>query len=374
MLECITSGESHGKHLIAILEGMPSGLTIDIDAIDHELSRRQQGYGRGARMNIESDMVTITSGVYRKKTTGAPIGLMITNDEVKIDELPQLFRPRPGHADLAGALKYDQGIRQILERSSARETALRVALGSIARQLLAQFDIEILSHVVCLGAHRVKDFYSFSFDEIRRTARQSDLNCTCSRTEAAMKKKIAAAMKKGDTLGGECEIIARGVPLGLGSHVHYRRKLDARLGQGLLSIQAVKAVQFGLGCEYADAYGSDVHDEILYSKHKGYYHRTNNAGGIEGGISNGEDIRVRLTMKPIATLKKALRSVDMRTLKPNKANFERSDVCALSACGVIAESVLAYELADAFLEKFGGDSLREIKRNYTGYRKQIGLK
>jgi len=322
-------------------------------------------------MNIESDMIAITSGVYQKKTTGAPIGLMIKNREIKISDLAQLYRPRPGHADLTGALKYNEGIREILERSSARETALRVALGAVARQLLDEFGIAILSHVVRIGTKAATGFSKLSFSEIKKRTAQSCMNCTSSPVEKLMKAEIDKASKKGDTVGGECEILATGVPLGLGSHTHYSRKIDGRIAAGLMSIQAVKAVQFGIGCEYGERFGSKAHDEIFYSKTKGYYRKTNNAGGVEGGMTNGSDVRVRVTMKPIATLKKPLSSVDMQTKRSHEASFERSDVCAVPACGVISESVVAYELANAFLEKFGGDSLREIKRNYQGYLKQI---
>jgi chorismate synthase len=373
MLQFITSGESHGQYLIAILEGLPSGLRINIDAINRDLAHRQKGYGRGARMHIESDMVTITSRLYRKKTTGAPMGLMIQNREVKIFDLPQLLRPRPGHADLTGALKYNQGIREVLERSSARETALRVAIGAVARQLLEAFDISVLSHVIRIGKKEVSGYGKFAFAEIQQKIERSKMNCISLQTEKQMKEEIDKALKKGDTIGGECELIATGVPLGLGSHTHYARKIDARLAAALMSVQAVKAVQFGLGCDYASKFGSQAHDEIFYSKAKGYYRKTNNAGGIEGGMTNGSDIRVRITMKPIATLKKPLRSVDMQTKRPQEASFERSDVCAVPACGVIGEAVMAYEIANAFLDKFGGDSLREIKRNYQGYLKQISV-
>ena len=371
MLQYITSGESHGQYLIALLKGMPSGLRLDSDAVNEQLARRQKGYGRGPRMHIETDMIHITSGVYRKKTTGAPIGLMIKNREVNIQNLPQLFRPRPGHADLAGALKYDQGIREVLERSSARETALRVAVGTVARQLLGEFSITLLAHVVRIGSVEAGKNARASFDEIAAKTAGSRLNCVSPAAEKKMITEIEKAVKKGDTLGGKFEVLASGVPLGLGSHTDYDRKLDGKIAQAFMSLQAVKAVEIGMGTGCAEQPGSRVHDEIFYSKEKGYYHATNNAGGIEGGISNGSEIRVTATMKPIATLKRSLRSVDMKTKRAQTASFERSDVCAVSACSVIGEAVLAYVLADAFLEKFGGDSMKEIKRNYKGYIKQI---
>jgi len=371
MLQFITSGESHGEFLIALMEGLPSGLKIDVSAINKELARRQQGYGRGPRMNIETDMIHITSGVYRGKTTGAPVGLMIKNREVNIKNLPQLSRPRPGHADLSGALKYDQGIREILERSSARETALRVAVGSVARQLLSQFEIEILSHVTKIGKVHAKGAKALSFSQIQVKTRGSKLNCISPTAEKTMIAEITKALKTGDTVGGDFEVVVAGVPAGLGSHVHYTRKLDGRIAAGLMSLQAIKAVQFGIGTESSERFGSKAHDEIYYSKSKGYYRKTNNAGGVEGGMSNGSEIRVTTSMKPIATLKKPLRSVDMKTKRAKEACFERSDVCAVSACSVVGEAVVAYEIADAFLEKFGGDSMREIKRNFNGYLKQI---
>jgi chorismate synthase len=374
MLNYITSGESHGEYLIAVLEGMPSGITLDRDKVNAELARRQRGYGRGPRMAIETDTVVITSGVYRGKTTGAPITLMIKNQEVNIDKLPQLERPRPGHADLIGALKYDQGIRQILERSSARETALRVAVGSVARQCLELFNIAITAHVTRIGSASVKEYYALSFREILEKKRLSKLNCISPSAEKAMMREIEKALKAGDTVGGEFEVVACGIPLGLGSHVHYARKLDARIAAALMSVQAIKAVQFGIGVHASERFGSRVHDEIFYTRSKGYYRKTNNAGGLEGGMSNGEALRVTASMKPIATLKKPLSSVDMKTKRPKEACFERSDICAVSACSVVGEAVVAFEILNAFLEKFGGDSLREIKRNFSGYVKQIGQK
>lgn len=371
MLNYITSGESHGKYLIALLEGMPSGLNIDSKKINYDLKRRQSGYGRGGRMQIETDTVTVTAGIYRGKTTGAPLGLMIKNNDVNIDNLPQLVRPRPGHADLVGSLKYAQGIREILERASARETALRVAVGSVCKQMLDIFNVQIVSHVIGIADVRLKSKDLF-FDEIRKKTKNSKLNCISPALERKMIATIEAAKKRGDTLGGEIEIVVKGLPLGIGSHVHHERKLDARLAAGLMSVQAIKAVGFGLANEYALLPGSKAHDEIFYSKAKGYYRKTNHAGGIEGGMSNGENIVVRAVMKPIATLRRQLRSVDMKTKRTAQASFERSDICAVTACSVIAEAAVAYELARAFLEKFGGDSIKEITRNYKGYLKQIG--
>jgi len=370
MINYITAGESHGKYLSAILEGMPSGIRIDTAAINDQLHLRQQGYGRGPRMNIEKDRIVITAGIYKGITTGAPIGLMIVNKDVTIDELPQLQRPRPGHADYSGALKYNQGIREILERASARETALRVAVGSICKQALTFFDIHVTSHVVCVGKVRVKKEL-LSYKKVKNMTKWSMLNCTSPEDEKKMINEIKKAIKNEDTLGGEFEVVVAGVPVGLGSHVHYGRKLDANIAAALMSMQSIKAVQFGLGCDFASTLGSGAHDELFFTKQQGYYRRTNNAGGIEGGISNGSDIIVRATMKPIATLKKPLKSVDMKTLKSSSASFERSDVCAVTAGSVIGEAVVAYEISKAFLDKFGGDSLAEIKRNFKGYVKQI---
>ena len=370
MEQYINSGESHGKYLIAVLEGMPSGLSVNTAFINQELECRQEGYGRGPRMDIEKDQIIITAGLLKGKTTGAPIGLMIVNKDVTIDLLPQLMRPRPGHADLAGALKYDQGIREVLERSSARETAMRVAVGAVCKQLLQKFDIHIISHVVRIGNVSLKRG-DYSYEEVKKMTRGSRVHCISRAVEKKMIAEIDRAVKRSDTVGGEVEIIVTGVPIGLGSYVHHMRKLDALLAQSLMSIQAVKAVQCGLGVDYPTVSGSRAHDELFYSKQKGYYHTTNHAGGIEGGMSNGSDIVVRATMKPIATLKKPLRSVNVKTKKAQLASFERSDVCAVPSCGVIAESAVTFEIMRAFLEKCGGDSLKEITRNYNGYLKQI---
>lgn len=370
MLQYITAGESHNKYLTAILEGMPSGLKVDLAFIQAELARRQRGYGRGGRMKLEKDEVEITAGVLNGVTTGAPIGLLLSNREVKIHELPELFRPRPGHADLAGSLKYNTGIRAILERASARETAMRVAVGSVARLFLAAFDIAVASHVVRIGKAALPVQEDVSFDSIQ-AAKKSEMNCRSGEFEKEVIREIESAKKKGDTLGGLFEVRVKGVPVGLGSHVHYSRKLDGRLARAILSIQAVKGVEFGLGFQMASSFGSEVHDEIFYHGDKGYFRKTNRAGGIEGGMSNGEEICLRGVMKPISTLIKPLRSVNMKTKKPEEASYERSDICTVPACSVIAEALTAYEIADAFLEKFGGDSLAEVTRNYQGYLKQV---
>jgi len=370
MLQYMTCGESHNRYLTAILEGMPSGLEVDLEIVQEELARRQKGYGRGGRMAIEKDAVAITSGVLRGKTTGAPIGFLLANKEVRIDELPDLHRPRPGHADLAGAVKYDVSIRAVLERASARETAMRVAVGALARQLLALFGIEVASHVVCVGRASLGSSNPLPFEKIK-SARGSEMNCVSGNFEKELMKKIDAARKKGDTLGGVFEVRAKGVPVGLGSHVHYERKLDARLALSVMSLQGIKGVEFGLGFGITPKSGSEVHDEIFYGKGRGYFRKTNRAGGIEGGISNGEEIVLRAVMKPISTLARPLRSVNMETKEPEKASYERSDVSAVPAASVIGEAAVAFEIARAFLEKFGGDSVGEIRRNFEGYLKQI---
>lgn len=370
MLKYITTGESHGHYMAAILEGFPSGLTLDLDAINAELRRRQGGFGRGARQTIETDGVEIMGGVIKKRTTGAPLGFLLTNKDFKIESMPELFRPRPGHADLAGALKYDQGIRAVLERSSARETSMRVAVGAACKLLLREFGIEIAGHVVQIGNVKAPP-RDMTVAEIRKDAESSPVRCACKKTEKAMMALIAKAMKGGDSLGGKYEVRATGLPIGLGSYVHFERKLDARLAMILMSQQSAKAVEIGDGTELAGVFGSEAHDEIFYSKARGYFHKTNHAGGLEGGMTNGADLVARLTMKPIATLARPLASVNMKTKKVEKADFERSDVCAVPAGSVIGEALVAYVLAEAFLEKFGGDSLSEIQHHYEGYLKRI---
>lgn len=369
MLEYLTSGESHGSQLSGILQGMPSGLKVDRDFINYELWRRQQGFGRGGRQKIEADKVEITGGIYRGVTTGAPIGLSVINKDVTIDKLSQLFRPRPGHADLAGALKYQTGIREILERASARETAVRMAVGALAKMLLREFKIEVAGHVIQIG--QVKLDREVLFADILKKAPKSEAGCVSKETERLMILEVKRAMNEGDSVGGKFEVRAKGLPVGLGSHVDYRRKLDGRLAQALMSLQSVKAVEFGLGVESAGQFGSLAHDEIFYDSKRGYYFKTNHAGGITGGMTNGTELSVKVTMKPIATLKRPLWSVNMKTKKPEKADFERADVCAVPAGSVVGESIVAFELAAAFLEKFGGDSMLEIERNYKGYLKTV---
>ncbi|MBI5892502.1 MAG: chorismate synthase [Deltaproteobacteria bacterium] len=413
MLRYLTAGESHGRCLTAILEGMIADLSITEGFINKELARRQVGYGRGGRMAIEKDSVEITSGVRFGETIGSPIAMNIKNKDWKNwEEImnivamgngqwamgEEVTKPRPGHADLAGALKYDhRDIRNILERSSARETAARVAVGAVCKRFLEEFGIKVMSWVTEIGGAKIipnSKFQISNLEEIFLRAEESDVRCPDKKVSEKMRKAIDSAKKNGDSVGGIFEVAATGVPPGLGSHVQWDRKLDARLAIGLMSIQAIKGVEVGIGFENAKRFGSEAHDEIFYKKGsragthpkdgwgvKGsgeiwpveprFFRKTNNAGGIEGGMSNGEPIILRAAMKPIPTLYKPLRSVDMETKKPFKASIERSDICAVPAASVIGEAVTAFEIANVFLEKFGGDSVKETKRNYQGYLKYV---
>jgi chorismate synthase len=370
MLRFYTAGESHGKGLVAILEGMPAGVPVREEEIDAQLRRRQLGYGRGKRMAIEEDRVEILSGVIRGETTGAPIALWVANRDWRPDE-PDITRPRPGHADLTGALKYNfRDVRRVLERASARETAARVAAGAVCRQFLEEFGISILSHVTEIGgvcaARRPE-----GWEALRAAAESSEVRCADPESARQMMAAIDAAGERGDTLGGVVEVVALGVPPGLGSYVHWDRKLDARLAMALMSINAIKGVEFGLGFAAARTPGTQAHDEIFWEEGVGFYRGTNRAGGIEGGMSTGEPIIVRIAMKPLSTLRRPLRSVDLITKEPVEAVVVRSDVCAVPAAGVVAEAMVAIVLTDAMLEKFGGDHLDEIKRSYEAYRQRI---
>lgn len=372
-LRFLTAGESHGSHLVAILEGMPSGVPIDTAALAHEMRRRQLGYGRGPRMQFEPDLAEIVSGVRKGVTMGSPIALLIKNKDASIDRLPVVTQPRPGHADLTGAIKYDfRDIRNVLERASARETASRVAVGAVCKQLLSPLGVELASHVTALGGIRAKaPSASLSVALLRRRAEKSRLRCLDAAAEKKMVREIDARAKAGDTLGGIFEVIAEGVPPGLGSYVQYDRRLDAILGRAILSIHAVKAVEVGEGVAAAGLPGSAVQDEIFYSKARGFHRSANRSGGLEGGMTNGEPVIVRGFLKPLSTLKKPLRSVEINTKKPVVGTVERTDVTTVPAAGVIGEAMVAFELANAMLQKFGGDSLKELQRNLQAYKQQV---
>src|SRR5688572_22335682 len=386
MFRFTTAGESHGRALVAIVEGLPAGLPLNIDQINHELWRRQQGYGRGGRMKIEQDQAEILSGVRHGLALGSPLALMIENKdwanwddvmavepkEVTPEKSRRVKRPRPGHADLAGGLKYDaRDLRNVLERASARETAARVACGAIAKQLLEQFGIEIRSHVIQLGGIPEQPL-ELTFDQVSSIPDDSPLHCSDADAQQRMIQLIDETKAAGDTLGGIFEVIARGVPPGLGSHTAWDLKLDGRLAQAIMSIPAVKAVAIGAGIEASSLPGSQVHDEIGYNEETREFIRdTNRAGGLEGGITNGEEIRIRGHLKPLSTLRRPLRSVDIDTKKEETAAFERSDITAVPAAGVIGEAMVALALAAAMREKFGGDSIGEMKHNFEGYREQL---
>jgi chorismate synthase len=374
----MTGGESHGPSVTAMVEGLPAGLLLTAEDIDADLARRQRGYGRGGRMKIESDRVQISAGVRDRQTLGSPIVMTIENRDYAswkdrmgahaFDTPPErLTRPRPGHADLAGGLKYDRAdLRDILERASARETAARTACGAVARALLSAIGIEVFAHVIQIGDVRA----DVTREGLRERSRASDLACGDAEADAKMRDAIKAASHAGDTLGGRFEVIATNVMPGLGSHVHWDKKLDGRLAQALMSIQAIKAVEIGDGFAASERRGSNVHDPIAYVD-KRFVRTSNHAGGVEGGITNGEDVVCRAAMKPIATLRRALMSVDVSTKAPFEAAFERSDVCAVAAASVVGEAMVALCLADAVLEKFGGDSMKELERNVDGYRAQL---
>jgi chorismate synthase len=381
-----TAGESHGRALVAIVEGLPAGMPVEIGQINHELKRRQWGYGRGGRMKIEVDQVEILSGVRHGLTLGSPIALTIENKDwenwtdvmaaeprdIAPEKSRRLKRPRPGHADLAGGQKYDaRDLRNVLERASARETTSRVACGALAKQLLASFGVEIRSHVIQLGGTPAKPL-EFSWAEVEAIPDDAPLRCADANLQQQMIELIDAKREAGDTLGGVFEVVARGVIPGLGSHTAWDLKLDGRLAQSIMSIPAVKAVSIGAGSEASALPGSEVHDEIAYNNEtKEFIRETNRAGGLEGGVTNGEEIRIRGHLKPLSTLRRPLRSVDIDTKREESAAFERSDITAVPAAGVIGEAMMALTLAAAMREKFGGDSLGEMKRNFEGYREQL---
>ena len=370
-----TAGESHGKAVIALVEGMPAGVPVDLARINADLARRQGGYGRSERQQIEADSAEVLAGLRRGRTLGSPVVLAVANRDVRIDQAPPVGRPRPGHGDLAGALKYlTRDCRDILERASARETAGRVAAGGLAKCLLSEFGIEVLAWVARIGpaaAERVPEDPA----ELRSERDASEVYCPDPKATAAMKAAIDAARASGDTLGGLIECAATGVPPGLGSHVQWTAKLDGRLARAVMSIQAIKGVEIGLGFGVAERPGSRVHDAIEYREalrdgpSLGFLRPTNRAGGIEGGMTTGAPVVVRAAMKPISTLKKPLRSVDLATKRPEDAAYERSDVCAVPAASVVVEAVVATELAAALVERFGGDTLRQMKDSYEAWRR-----
>jgi chorismate synthase len=385
MLRFLTAGESHGPELIAMVEGVPAGFDVDIARINEDLARRQKGYGRGGRMLIEKDEVRPVSGIRFGRTTGGPVTFVIENRDFRNwvkkmsadpgdrAEATPVTRPRPGHADLAGVLKYNlDDIRDVLERASARETTARVAIGSLAKQFLLPFGISVLGYVASIGRTEAKTPENLAIEELRAITEKSPVRVADADAEQAIIAEIDECKKSGDTLGGVVQVIATGLPVGVGSHVQWDRKLDGRLAQALLSVQAAKGVELGRGFEAARVRGSQLHDEIGYDAEERRFTRdSNNSGGTEGGMSTGEPLRVRVAFKPISTLMRPLRSVDIRTKAEAVGTIERSDVCAIPAAAVIAEAVVAFELARAFLEKFGGDSLAEITRNYQGYLDQV---
>jgi chorismate synthase len=386
MLRFYTAGESHGQALLAFISGLPASLPVSVDFINHELHRRQLGYGRGGRQKIEKDRVEIFAGVRHGQTIGAPIAMRIENRDwanwekiLPVEGPPdaasekKLVAPRPGHADLAGSQKFNfHDARYVLERASARETAARVAVGAIAKQLLRELGTEIASHTIQVGHVRLGR--SATWDEIRAVATdlESPLRCVDAAVQENMKAEVDAANKAGDTVGGVFEVVAHHMPVGLGSHAQWDEKLDGRLAQAVMSIQAVKGVEIGAGVAAAGSLGSEVQDEISYEKAAKKFRRSSNrAGGLEGGITNGEDVIVRGYLKPISTLRRALGTTDMVTKEPVQAAYERSDWCVVPAAGVAAEAMVALVLADAFLQKFGGDSLAETRRNFDNYARQI---
>jgi chorismate synthase len=374
MLRYLTAGESHGKALVALVDGFPAGVKIDTQPIDVELRRRQGGYGRGGRQRIETDAVEIKSGIWHDVTIGSPIVLEVVNRDYKLERLGDLARPRPGHGDLTGAIKYLGSIRGALERASARETTVRVAAGALAKQLLEQFNIQAFGYVVELGGVEIPPKPG-TLDEQRALRDASEVYSLNPDQDGEIKALIDQCGKDGDTLGGILEVRVEGLPFGLGSHTQWDRKLDGRLAQAVMSIQAIKGVEIGLGFEAARRRGSNVHDPIKFdeshanSPNLGYIRPTNNAGGLEAGTTNGQPLVLRAAKKPISTLRKPLESINLETKQPEAASYERSDVCAVPAASVIVENVVAFEVATALVEKFGGDSLAEMKARYELFLK-----
>ena len=385
MLRYLNGGESHGKSLIAILEGVPAGLSLTADDINRDLARRQKGYGRGGRMRIEQDRVEFLSGVRKGETLGTPLTLLVANKDwenwkeiMAPDPGPPVTEkvvtcPRPGHADLVGAIKYNhRDIRNVLEKASARETAIRVAVGGVAKRLLAEFGMQVYSYTVEIGGVTASLEKLQPTEDAFQRAEESEVRCPDGNASARMIERIREAKHKGDTLGGVFEVVVTNPPLGLGSYAQWDRRLTARLAMALMSIQAMKGVEVGMGFESARRFGSEVHDEIFYEGSEGgFIRKTNNAGGLEGGITNGQPIVLRTAMKPIATLYNPKQSVDIQTKEPREATVERSDICTVPAAGVVGEAVVAYEMAAAMVEKFGGDNLEEMRRNYASYQAYV---
>jgi chorismate synthase len=372
MLRLLTAGESHGQVLLAVVDGFPAGLTIDTARIDRELLRRQGGYGRGGRQRLETDTVEIQTGTWQGVTIGSPITLAVDNRDAKLGRLKDVERPRPGHGDLTGAIKYLGSIRGVLERASARETTVRVAAGALAHQLLAEFGMTVFGYVVQLETIAATP-HTGTLDELRSLRDASPMYTLNPVADRAIVARVDQATAEGDTLGGIVEVQVHQPPFGLGSHAQWDRKLDGLLAQAVMSVQAIKGVEIGLGFEASRRPGSQVHDEISYDAAQagepalGYVRRTNNAGGLEAGMTNGQPIVVRAAMKPISTLRRPLGSINLQTKEPESAAYERSDVCALAACSVIVENVVAFTVAQAFIEKFGGDSLTEMRARYEKF-------
>ena len=366
MIRFLTAGESHGEYLVGIIEGFPSNMYLDVNYINNELKRRQSGFGRSSRMSIEKDEAVILSGVNNNFTTGNPISILIKNRGTNID-VDRIIRPRPGHGDLSGMLKYNhQDAKNVMERASARETAMRVAVGSICKLLLNEFNIRIYSHVVQIGPIKSIDKNYVEDEEILLQADKSPLRVLNKESEELMIKEIERAKDEGDTLGGVFEVIGKKIPVGLGSYASWDRRIDGIIAGCIMSIPGIKGIEFGLGFDVANRLGSQVHDEIYYDG-KRYFRKTNNAGGIEAGVSNGENIVFRAVMKPIPTLKKPLKTVNITTKEEDLAQFVRSDVCAVPSASIVAENMFAYVLANEMIAKFGGDSVEEMKTNYNNY-------
>lgn len=387
MLRFLTAGESHGQALIGWISGLPAGVSVETEFVNRELHRRQLGYGRGGRQKIEKDQADFLAGVRHGKTIGAPIAIRIENRDWKTwekalpvedtdgaeDSQRRLTSPRPGHADLAGALKFNfHDARYVLERASARETAARTAAGAMAKLFLREFGISVLSHVIAVGHAKVERDISWSEIESICSNLESPLRCADPQAELEMKAEVDKALRAGDSVGGIFEVVAHGVPPGLGNHAQWDEKLDGQLARAIMSIQAVKGVEIGTGVRNATSYGSEVQDEIRYDERSKRFQRSSNrAGGIEGGITNGEDVIVRGYLKPISTLRRALGSADLKTKESIKAAYERSDICVVPAAGVVGEAMVALAIGQAFLEKFGGDSLEETRHNFRNYQKQL---